>query len=256
MKEKINTVYRTDNYSMFKRLDGNRDVLEARARRLVKSIQENGYIQNPILVNEKYEVVDGQGRLEALERLGLPVDYIVVPGIGVSECVVMNQSLTNWALKDYIKSYAERGNESYLYFNALLKRYENTGLDFDTINNAITGTATSSGRIIREGKFSCTEKQYEEAIKTLDYAVTCRPFLRYAGGRPGKYLAAINFCYHHPEIDNDLLRKRLEQHQVELVGVSSVPDAMRILEDVYNSRTRKKVYISADYKRMKDERGK
>lgn len=256
MKEKVNSVYRTDNYSMFKRLDGNRDVLEARVKRLVKSIQNNGYIQNPVIVNEKYEVIDGQGRVEALKRLGLPVDYIIVPGLGVSECVVMNQNLTNWTMTDYIKSYAELGNEAYVYFYALLKRYKGKALGFDVINNAITGRAISDSNLIKEGRFSCTDKQYEEAIKILDYDATCRPFLRYAGGRPDKYMVAINFCYHHPEVDKHLLRKRLEQHQVELVGVSSVPNALQIIENVYNSRNRKKVYLISDYKRMIDERGK
>ena len=84
--EKINTVNRTTDYSLFKRLEGNRNVLEIRVKRITASIKKVGWIQNPVIVNEKMEVIEGQGRLEALKRLGMPVDYIIVPGIGLDEC--------------------------------------------------------------------------------------------------------------------------------------------------------------------------
>lgn len=65
-------VYVTDKYSIFRRLSGNRDVKEARVKKIMRSIEKVGYIPNPIIVNENMEVVDGQGRLEAVKRLGLP----------------------------------------------------------------------------------------------------------------------------------------------------------------------------------------
>ena len=83
-------VLRTSDYSVFNIMTGNRDVPEIRVRKIKDSIQKNGYIFNPIICNEKMEVVDGQGRLEALKRLGLPVEYIVHPGLTVSDCIVMN----------------------------------------------------------------------------------------------------------------------------------------------------------------------
>ena len=78
-------IYRTTNYGMFRRLLGNRDVTEARISKIVNRIEENGYIESPIAINEKYEVIDGQGRLEALKRLKMPVDYYVVEGAGLKQ---------------------------------------------------------------------------------------------------------------------------------------------------------------------------
>ena len=41
MVDKVANVFRTDNYSLFKNLDGNRDVVEMRVARVVESIQNN-----------------------------------------------------------------------------------------------------------------------------------------------------------------------------------------------------------------------
>ena len=90
MNKKAINVMVTDEYDLFKTLEGNRRVLDLRARRIIRSIEKVGYVINPIIVNEKYEVIDGQGRLEALKRLNLPVYYIMIEGIGIEECRTLN----------------------------------------------------------------------------------------------------------------------------------------------------------------------
>lgn len=74
MEIKYNQAYRTDNYAKFKRLDGNRGVQLMRVKKVMDSVKANGYIYSPLIVNERYEVVDGQARLEAFKQLGIPVD--------------------------------------------------------------------------------------------------------------------------------------------------------------------------------------
>ena len=62
-------IFRTNKYEIFKQLKGNREVSPKRISKIINSIKEVGYIINPIIVNEKMEVIDGQGRLEALRIL-------------------------------------------------------------------------------------------------------------------------------------------------------------------------------------------
>jgi hypothetical protein len=123
MEKKVPKVLITSNYGKFKRLDGNRKLTQARAKKIKKSIQEVGYIPSPIITNEKYEVIDGQGRLQALQELELPVYYIVIPGIGIEECIAMNVNTSNWSVMDYIESHAETGNISYVYLLNLMKAH-------------------------------------------------------------------------------------------------------------------------------------
>lgn len=83
----------TSNYSRFKHLNGNRNIVEPHLRRLIKSIQENGWLENsPVLVNQKYEIIDGQHRFEACKTLGLPIEYMVVYDEDLSTCIVRNNT--------------------------------------------------------------------------------------------------------------------------------------------------------------------
>ena len=86
-KESAYNVYTTTDYGIFKRLVGNRDIPESRISKIVESIQTIGWVHNPIIVNERMEVIDGQGRLTALQRLKMPVEYIVAEGAGNKECI-------------------------------------------------------------------------------------------------------------------------------------------------------------------------
>ena len=118
------SVYVTKAYDKFKRLTGNRDIPEDRISKIVESIQKVGWVRNPIVVNEKMEVIDGQGRLTALQRLGLPVEYIIAEGAGTEECIQMNMNMINWKLPDFIKSYAEQGNVNYQRLLSLMQLYQ------------------------------------------------------------------------------------------------------------------------------------
>lgn len=111
-------IYKTSNYRSFKNLQGNRHDIEQRAKKLMPSLEKVGLL-SPIVVNERMEVLDGQARLMALERLQMPVDYIVKPGAGIEERVEMNIHAKKWTTKNFIDSYAERGDVSYKYLRSL-----------------------------------------------------------------------------------------------------------------------------------------
>ena len=57
-------IYETTDYDMFKQLLGNRDPRQEKA--VIDSINKVGYLFDPILCNENYEIIDGQNRLEAV----------------------------------------------------------------------------------------------------------------------------------------------------------------------------------------------
>ena len=52
----VGQIYQTDDYDIFKKLDGNRDAGNVTA--ILNSIDEVGYVLSPILVNEDYEVIE------------------------------------------------------------------------------------------------------------------------------------------------------------------------------------------------------
>lgn len=251
--DKVNTVYRTKNYKMFKRIDGNRGVRRIRLNKIIASIKKVGYVQSPIIVNEKMEVIDGQGRLEALKELGFPVDYIIVNGIGISECRAMNINQENWKLVDYIKSYAETGNESYIYLENLMKSYTKIGIT--AINNAVTGLASMDAEKIKDEKFVCTKEDYEKAIKILDYEKQFVPIVRKMQGRADYIYIAIGFCYENKSVDNEKLFKKMSEKYGRFLPPANVEQALDEISKIYNERSREeKVYLSTDYRREMDKK--
>lgn len=253
-KVKVGTVWTTRDYGAFKRLEGNREVSKVRVKRIRASIEENGYIRNPITVNEKAEIIDGQGRLEALRQLGLPVEFVVAEGAGLRECIAMNANMTNWGLLDYISAYADEGNVSYIYLRNLFKAY---GKEFNVsvITNAISGTNRgNANNIIKDGDFVCTAEQYDTATRALEYYRRVKDVIDSAGGRSYNYYVALRFCFTHPDVDKERLCKKMHQMQANLIPTIRVDQAFRVIEEIYNSNARKKVYIESDYKKMQDAR--
>ena len=82
----------TKEYAKFKVLKGGRVPTKERIDKLVASIKKVGFIPAPIIVNEKFEIIDGACRVAACERLGLPVDYIIQNGAGAAECVALHEA--------------------------------------------------------------------------------------------------------------------------------------------------------------------
>lgn len=105
-------VMQTENYDMFKLMAGNRKINQSKVKQLTSEIWRNG-LQIPIVVNENYEVADGQHRLQACRELGVPVMYIIRHGITIKDAANANTAGSNWTTRDWINYHAEQGNEEY-----------------------------------------------------------------------------------------------------------------------------------------------
>lgn len=233
-REKTYNVYVTKDYSIFKRLIGNRDIPESRISKIVESIQTIGWVHNPIIVNEKMEVIDGQGRLTALQRLKMPVEYIIAEGAGNKECIYMNMNMVNWKLPDFIKSYAEQGNENYQRLLSLMQRYANGNLDI--ISTAIYRVSKSKHRDIKQGTLQLTEEQYRAAVPRLEYI---KPILEEIDDKklPGSVVMLMQtlvYYYDYPEVDKERLRYSVEKYIYNATPWVLNTDCEKEVENCYN----------------------
>lgn len=251
-----NIINTTGDYGIFKRLKGNRTVTRSRVEKIKNSINKVGYIKSPIVVNEKREVIDGQGRCQALKELGLPIDYIIVPGIGITECRAMNIDQSNWQVKDYIDSYAEDGIQDYIYFRKLVEKYKKIGLI--AINNAITGFGMVDNNAVKEGRYKCNASQFKAADKILEYEQNFIQIVKKIAGRKDYWYIAFGYCYMHPDIDNNTLLKKMEAGYNQVGSPANICQALDEIQKVYCFKRKrgKKLYLSNDYQRMMDERFK
>jgi hypothetical protein len=241
-------VFRTENHDIFRYLDGNRSVEQKRVAKIRESIRQHGYIFNPIICNEHLEIIDGQGRVQALRELHLPVDYIICPGLTVKDCIVMNAYGSKWTMRDYINSYAERGYTSYTYLSFLLNQYKSIGLT--VVASALTGKIEFNNKAIINGEFECTDTQYEYASKKLEYVTMFVPTIeKHNKGSKTIILQALMFAYDMPNTDKDKLLKNFENYYgTDVVSpFVNMRGALQAITDLYNYRSREKTFFEVEY---------
>lgn len=121
----VNQIQSTTDYDQFKVLGGNRSVDERHVNRLLKQIENNGNITDisPIIVNDQYEVIDGQHRLRAAEKAGIRVSYLVQPGLKVEDALNMNVASKTWTPTDYLNLYVSKNLKQYKKFADILDNH-------------------------------------------------------------------------------------------------------------------------------------
>lgn len=242
----------TTDYRLFKFINGNRKV--DHAERIEKSIRNVGLLVSPIVVNQNFEIVDGQNRFVACRNLGLPIYYVVQEDIGGSEIGVINAVSKNWTGKDHINYYAhgDAKKEDYIFFEQLIKAYP--WATQRTIAYAIYGLS-GFGYItkIKNGELKCSQAQYENAVKVLDFTEQFRECVDGIGGRKENYYFTIAFCYTDENVDNDYLLEKFKKYYKSLDSVTSIKDAFRQVEKkIYNYQmrsNREPVFLVEDYER-------
>lgn len=243
-------VLRTKDYSMFKRLQGNRDVLEQRKKKIKKSVLENGVLFCPITTNENMEIIDGNGRFEVFSEMDAPIDYIIKKGLTKKECVIFNSTSTPWALTDYIRSYASDGDENYIRLEKLLKTHPLCGIA--SICFAIDGNITHKYQNgIKAGEYTVTEQQYIAANSALAYAEMFLDNFR-CGGNKVFLLNAVIFAYSLGQVDKKKLIDKWNTYgalQTVSNPVVTIDEALSNLERAYNYKSRegKTVYLKPEY---------
>lgn len=240
----INTVYLETDLSKFKTIVGNRAVEEDRVKKIMKSIDEVGMIQAPIIVNDLMEVIDGQGRLEACRRLGLPVPYIVIEGIGIRECRAMNIYAKQWTLLDFVKSHMNAGNQNYKRFYDF---HLETGFPLAvSIYLAKRSRFERCSKEIREGTFVFTEEDAQESRELNKFV---HRFDDIETNRITTFVYSLVYCYFDEEVDNELLEKKIRQSPRAFGAISNMDDCIQVMENVYNKWNHHPIYLYTNYRK-------
>lgn len=136
----------------FKFFERNRSVDEGHVKRLMRSIQKGNHLHlSPIIVTSKFEVVDGQHRLEAAKKLNLGVYYIVDDAFNFDTLVQLNTSSKKWGVNDYINYWAKAGKKDYKDVMRVAEKY---GVFPQSILYWVIGTRSlgTGGRLVQEGE--------------------------------------------------------------------------------------------------------
>ena len=254
--QQVNTVYKTNDLTMFKSITGNRPTNPQHIRRLTDSIKVNGLLCNPILVNEKMEVIDGQHRLEACKNAESEVYYIILTGYSLSEVQTLNLNQKNWQKKDFMNGYADKGIKSYVILREFYRQNNDFSLGFcvKLLSNRSGSDTAGYGQKFKanvKSNYNKTEVFNEGTWKVKDYKLGQRvadmirlvkPY--YAGYARDSFASSIlTLILYKEEFDFNTFMQRLRQQPTALVDCSSVGQYKALIEDIYNYRSRNKVNL-------------
>ena len=249
MRKVIGSIYQETDYSVFKKLDDNRDLLAARLNKLVASISVK-YVLNPIIVNENMEIVDGQGRFEALKTLKKPIPYIMVRGLNIDDCRRLNRYNSKWSSLDFVKSFAESGNQNYIN---LLKVSNDLDIPISHIMRMARKTISGRGEnVLVNGKLEFTEDDTMNVIHVQHTADDIVTALSWKGRTNDAFRTSVVVLDNDDRYDHARMLKNCAVNRGSYQQMSSVEGQLKEFDRIYNYRVspKNRVYFS-DYMRNK-----
>lgn len=247
-------VYKTEDYSIFSKMTGNRELNQNHVRRLAKAIKEDPEFtkKNPLLINGKMEVVDGQHRIAAYEmavgRDGVkyPVYYVVHKELTLSDARKLNANHKSWGPLDYAHAYAADGNKHYRAYLTLQKQF--ASLPHQVIVRALGGTTETALKDFRHGLFTIRKKDAEDTLTELSELLEESKI----GAKDSFGLAFFRIRV-HPMYEHDRMLAQIKKNREVLHSVPSRRSELAVaLNTVYNLGHRAKVDLLINRKQTQN----
>lgn len=232
----INQVHTTKDYSLFKSVKGNRVKNLLHLKRLEESIKSK-YLFTVIIVNEKYEIIDGQHRFDVISKLKLPLNYIICRGYSLNEVHLLNQNSKTWNSDDYMNGYCELGVEDYIIYRDFKQKYKfghNECMALLSGNKHQTG---DSIKLFYEGKFKVVT--LKEANDTAKKIIELNKV--YDGAKRRSFIFAIMTLLKKDEFSYAEFLSKLKKQPSALTDCVNISQYISIIEDIYNYKRRQKV---------------
>lgn len=236
----IGKVYTTNNLEQFKMMQSNRE-LRGRVKTVKASIEKHGWINSPIVCNERMEVVDGQARLQACKELGCGLSYTVVHGLDVHDCRVLNSVGNVWTYQDYIYSYADAGIQDYRYIQQIVTKMTNEWGSFSVdILQQMLGKSRKED--IKDGTAKMSMEQYNEACKHISFVAPFIPVLKGIGIYGERLYGALFFASRKmPEYARERLLDAFKARAKYVLTAKPgrMVDAIKAIDEIYNYNRKK-----------------
>lgn len=229
----MTTIKSTSDYNRFKIFEGNRKLNKAHIRSMTDTLSEKPHLipLNPILVNNKFEIIDGQHRFEAIKQLGQDVYFVQGGDLDLADVQALNAASKNWTPTDFAKSYRDLGDENYeiyLEFKSAYKLNHDILLAFLSLDKPMTST------LFKRGLFKVTDFERSEDLCNKHAEVGAF----YKGYKRRSFALAFQKMWENPQYDHDRMISKMQRLGETLQDYALPNDYLRALEVIYNNRSR------------------
>lgn len=243
----VGKIYETTNYEQFKFMNENRRVSPRNYAKLLSSMKEE-QLRIPILVNSKYEIVDGQHRYLCARELGYPILYYIVENYGIEQVKRANMVMSTWQKEDFLHLHLENGNNHYVDFYRLKERY---GISISDLIKVFAIVQQQNQKLMRkyfeEGSFTSEGKEYVE-----NFLIALNDFSFFKQYRMKQFFGAFIKLYFHIDYDHSRMLDRLKHRSFCFTYKSTTDDYLLMLtKDVYSfGATKNPLYYDTQTKKF------
>lgn len=224
----------SSNYNMFKFLDQNRETMDGHISHLMTSIKESGQV-HPIVVNQNFEIIDGQNRFKACKLLGIPVMYIISNDASIKDVILMNNTQVGWKMKDYMRCFSNPKHDNhkeYLAVKGFMEEY--------SLNYSIGLYLLSNGKGDEYGREAFKKGTYK--IKNMKKAKQMADVLTKIKAFAPDLVIIMRFCMAYFKLseldgfDIETSISQLKKYRRKIDGAISFEDYLQRVKDTYNYR--------------------
>jgi hypothetical protein len=195
------------------------------------------YLFTIIIVNEKYEIIDGQHRFDVIQELGLPLHYFVCKGYGLDEVHILNQNSKTWNADDYLAGYCGLGYKAYIDYAKFKEKYK---LGHNECMSMLNGTQSKTSiEVFYKGDFKI--KSLKEAENTIEKIMMIEPY--YKGVRRRAFIFTMIALFKNPAFNFSDFLQKLKLQPTALKDCVGTDAYLMMIEDIYNYRRRDKVNL-------------
>lgn len=229
---------------------GNRPVEKTNVEKLKESISSNNLLKEcPILINEHWQVLDGQHRLAAAKQLNIPIYYIMKDGGNHKDVINLNQNKKNWKPEDFLRIYAEGLNlPDYIELQNFMVL---NNLKLNQAQMLVRGPIKQMNEFadFRNGdfKFDIDKEDLNDLLLKIKFfwnllsEHSVKPLHRF---KTTTCMKPFLIFVTHPQVNWDVFQQKLEAWWYRIGVRPSFNLYIEMFQDIYNFRNQNKVIIS------------
>lgn len=155
-------ILKTLDFSLFKfRKDNRQEINENHVKKLIESIKNRNLLEfRPIIINNDYEVMDGQHRLMAAKSLGVDIYYKIEKKIKPEDMIQLNLS-KSWSMNDYLNFYIQRNFDDYVALYNFMKK---NNLSLSIALSIVCGKSSKVYSNFKNGKFKFIKEDIDSIL--------------------------------------------------------------------------------------------
>lgn len=240
-------IQKTKDYGIFKfRKDNREKISPDHVNRIAESIKSKNLLEfRPITINKNFEVLDGQNRLLAAQKLDVEIYYNITEDFDPKDIILLNTA-KSWGIADYLNFYVQNGAEEYIKLNNFIIKNQ---LQLKIAVRIAFGSTNTNFKSFKDGKFVFKHELIGTELENCKFTIqliTKKKGLNHWTSSSRFWQPLIKIIC-HPDFDLEKWVKNLNL-LMEKIGPRATEKGYLIsFQEIYNFRNPHKISLMDTY---------